>query len=260
MFGRKQDNEATDSPFWKQRGWIFSAVFLATVLLVATVSYISDAGGDEANAAAQHRKPRSGPLPTQEAQGGKRATAEERPKGCRTEDDKGEDTARPTSAPKDVAWKNLNDTLVPTSPSAGPTQVSGPVWWCYARTPMGAVMAAHSILTHMSDADWRTVAEQQIVSGKGREEFISQRSAMSQAAVESEETGVYSGFSVVSYSKNAAELRILIKSAGGTLGSTTVSMRWSGGDWKVKPRTNGALFTSSTSAMSSGGFIKWGAA
>ncbi|MBO8195957.1 hypothetical protein ITI46_30565 [Streptomyces oryzae] len=260
MFGRKQgDGPADDSAFWKQRGWIFSAVFLATVLLAAGVSYLANSGSGEANAATGDRKARSGPLSTDDSKGRKRAPGE-RPEGCRTEDDQGKDTARPTSAPKDVAWKELAGTMVPTSPSAGPTQFSGPVWWCYARTPMGAVMAAHGILTHMSTADWRTVAEQQIVADEGREKFINQRATRPQSDVESQSPGVPSGFSVPSYSKNAAEVHLLIKSPGGSLTSTTVSMRWSGGDWKVEPHSNGALFTPSSTAMSSGGFIKWGAA
>jgi hypothetical protein len=65
---------------------------------------------------------------------------------------------------------------------------------------------------------------------------------------------------VASYTKNAAEVRLLIKGPSGSLASTTVSMRWSGGDWKVKPHKTGALYTSSRNAMGSGGFIKWGAA
>ena len=123
---------------------------------------------------------------------------------------------------------------------------------------MGAVMAAHSILTHMSSADWRDVAEQQLVAGEGRDSFIEGRSHVPQSDAESQEPGVYTGFNVASYSKDAANVRILIKSSGGTLGTTTVSMRWSGGDWKVKPRGNGELFSTATGGGD--GFVRWGAA
>ncbi|MBO8188874.1 hypothetical protein [Streptomyces spirodelae] len=289
MFSRKQDDDTVDAPFWKQRGWVFSAVFLATALVIAAVSYVTGSGGADDGADAP-RKAMKGPLTSHRPHKDGPA-ADERPKGCHTEDEDagtpktdkktgsteeqdtgsteekskeptadGANPSRPTSPPKDVAWKTLDRTSVPTSPSAGPTRFNGPVWWCYAHTPMGAVMAAHGILTHMSSADWRTVAEQQLVPGDGKKQFISQRSTVSQADVEGQEPGVYSGFSVPSYSKKAAEVRILIKSASGSLSATTVSMRWDGGDWKVEPRSNGSLFSSPTSAMSNGGYVKWGAA
>ncbi|MBE9500211.1 hypothetical protein AN217_19340 [Streptomyces qinglanensis] len=291
MFARKQDDEAVDAPFWKQRGWTFSAVFLATALVIAAVSYFTGSGGTDDGGEAP-RKAEKGPLtshrPQEAGQAGR--TAGERPKGCHTEDEDGgtpeekstartdeqntggagearrkpgadgTNPSRPTSPPEDVAWKTLDRISVPTSPSAGPTRFDGPVWWCYAHTPMGAVMAAHGILTHMSSADWRTVAEQQLVPGAGRKQFISQRSTVSQQDVENQQPGVYSGFSLPSYSKKAAEVRLLIKSANGSLSGTTVSMRWDGGDWKVEPRSNGSLFSSATSAMSNGGYVKWGAA
>ncbi|UNZ16271.1 hypothetical protein [Streptomyces sp. 891-h] len=286
MFSRKQDDDTVDAPFWKQRGWVFSAVFLATALVIAAVSYVTGSGGADDGADAP-RKAMKGPLTSHRPHKDGPA-ADERPKGCHTEDEDAgtskpdkntgsreeQDTGRkskeptadganpssPTAPPKDVAWKTLDRASVPTSPSAGPTRFNGPVWWCYAHTPMGAVMAAHGILTHMSSADWRTVAEQQLVPGDGKKQFISQRSTVSQAEVEGQEPGVYSGFSVPSYSEKAAEVRILIKSASGSLSATTVSMRWNGGDWKVEPRSNGSLFSSPTSAMSNGGYVKWGAA
>ncbi|MGI5347338.1 hypothetical protein ACQEU8_03995 [Streptomyces sp. CA-250714] len=264
MFRRKngQPNQANDSPYWKQRSWIFSAVFLAAALVVGSVSYLTGSGDGEDERAAPSRKADSGPL-SKGAPKGRGASAAERPDGCRIEAGTGGSkgsTQLPSSAPKDVAWRNLKGTMVPTSPSAGPTLVSGPVWWCYARTPMGAVMAAHSILTHMSGADWRTVAQQQLVAGEGREEFISQRSSIPQSEVENQEAGVYSGFTVQAFSRDAATVRIIMKSSSGSLTGTTVSLRWSGGDWKVQPRANGALYSSPTSTSSTGGFIRWGAA
>ena len=53
MFGRKKDvYEADDSPFYKQRSWVFSAVFLATVVFVSSLAYLTGSDGDSADAAA----------------------------------------------------------------------------------------------------------------------------------------------------------------------------------------------------------------
>ncbi|WP_369207652.1 hypothetical protein [Streptomyces sp. PU-14G] len=255
MFTRRKSQAEEPKEFWKQRSWVSSAVFLGTALVIGSVSLLTGGAGDEADAAPPEAV--KGPLSTDDAKDGGRAKGE-RPEGCRTEDD--EDATRPTSAPKDVEWKNLDGVTVPTSPSAGPTRFSGPVWWCYAHTPMGAVMAAHGILTHMSTADWRTVAMQQLVAGEGREAFISQRSQLGQTQVTGEDAGVPSGFFVGSFTKDTTQVRLLIKGASGGLGVATVSMRWSGGDWKVKPHTDGSLFATSDSGVNSNGFIKWGAA
>ncbi|MEU3192985.1 hypothetical protein ABZ686_20635 [Streptomyces sp. NPDC006992] len=274
---------ADDAPFWKQRSWVYSAVFLGTALVLATFSYLTGADNGRADAATPAPQAVKGPL-SPGAEGEDPLPPGERPHGCRTKDQdmkdadeegqkkKGEEPgaekkpgsglskARPTAAPKDVVWKNLDGMHVPTSASVGPTRFDGPVWWCYAHTPMGAVMAAHGILTHMGTEDWRTVAEQQIVPGDGRDTFISQRSGLGRPNLDDEDAGVYSGFLVGSYTRDKVQVRLLIKGAGGGLGATTVTMRWSGGDWKVEPQSDGTLFSASESTVSSGGFVRWGAA
>lgn len=257
MLGGKRKDVQDDTPFYRQRSWVSSAVFLGAALVISLLSLAMGGGDGQADATPPAKNASRGPLSTDDGKNGG-LKAGERPKGCRTEEDK--DASRPTSAPKDVAWKSLGGVHLPTSPSAGPTRYSGPVWWCYAHNPMGAVMAAHSILSHMSTPDWRTVAEQQIVAGEGRDTFISQRSRLGQSDLTTDDAGVYSGFFVGSYTKEKVQVRLLIKGTGGGLGATSVAMRWSGGDWKVEPQSNGALFTSSDSSVNSGGFIRWGAA
>ncbi|MEU7314815.1 hypothetical protein [Streptomyces sp. NPDC007083] len=250
-----------DTPFWKQQSWISSAVFLGAAFVIATFSYLTGGTDSRADAAAPPSGAVQGPLSTDEGKhGGLRPG--ERPEGCRTEENEKdkEDAARPTAAPKDVVWKNLDGMHVPTSASAGPTRFSGPVWWCYAHTPMGAVMAAHGILTHMGTTDWHSVAEQQLVPGEARDAFITQRSGLGQSKLDSEDAGVYSGFLVGSYTRDKVQVRLLIKGPGGGLGATTVTMRWSGGDWKVEPRADGTLFSVSESTVRSSGFVRWGAA
>ncbi|MGY1438581.1 hypothetical protein [Streptomyces reniochalinae] len=255
MFGRRKSRTEEPAEYWKQRSWVSSAVFLGAAVVIGSVSFLTSGSGGEADAAPPEAV--KGPLSTDDTKDGGPAPGK-RPKGCDTGKD--EEAGRPASAPKDVEWKNLNGVTVPTSPSAGPTRYSGPVWWCYAHTPMGAVMAAHSILTHMSTTDWRTVAEQQLVAGEGRDAFISQRSSLGQSQTTDDDAGVPSGFFVGSFTKNTTQVRLLIKGASGGLGVATVSMRWSGGDWKVEPRSDGALFGTSDSGVNSNGFIKWGAA
>ncbi|MEV6317817.1 hypothetical protein [Streptomyces sp. NPDC051776] len=244
--GRDGGSEAT--PFWRQRSWLLSAAFVAMIVLLAAASrVIPDEGAD---ASAADLDGTNGPLTS-----GVR-TADGRPQGCRTDDSS---SAVPTSAPAGVVWKKIDLYAVPTSRTAGPLKTSRAVWWCFAHTPLGAVLAAHTIPVHMSGPDWRPVAREQLVPGKARNTFAAQRSSFADADGAEGQVGSYAGFSLSDYSQQAATVRMLIKFPQGGFGSTSVSVRWSGGDWKVLPRGDGSLHSSLVEAQNNGDFIMWGA-
>ncbi|WP_432032044.1 hypothetical protein [Streptomyces antibioticus] len=247
-FRRGERRLAESGPYYRQRGWQMSAGFLAVVVVVGGVVTVlsgSDATTGRVNVAASE-----GPLSgTSVPKGG-------RPQGCRTDDGT---AAEPSgTAPEDVAWRPLGVTKVPVSASAGPTRIEGPLWWCYAHTPTGAVLAAHIIPSHMSGSDWRTVTEQQVVAGQGRDMFTFQRATVQDTDTPTgAEVASYAGFSVVSYEDTAAVVRLLLKSAQG-YAVTTISLRWSGGDWKVRPDANGSLHSPVSAVQSTNGFTLWG--
>lgn len=249
---RNESDDEADASFWKQSSWVASAVFLAVILLGAGITYVTGGGG--ADAASGQPAARPGPL-TSAGSGGQGPGKHGRPGGCRTDDSA---TGTPTAAPEDLEWEHISGLMVPTSPTAGPTRRDGPVWWCYSHTPMGAVMAAHSILTHMAGADWRTVVDQQLVAGPGRDAFAETRATIPQSEVTAREAGTYAGFFVPAYAEDAARVGMLLRTPGGSLVTTEVSMRWSGGDWKVEPDDDGSLYSSMTAMMSTGNSVMWG--
>ncbi|MFI2350838.1 hypothetical protein ACH492_28180 [Streptomyces sp. NPDC019443] len=251
MFRRNRRNAGAESPFWKQQGWILSAAFLAVALVMAGVTWLT---GDDEQADRDRADGKKGPLSSAAAKGGEGQHGDGRPDGCRTDDS---DKAKPTASPDDIEWRLLNIARVPVSSSAGPLRSSGPVMWCFARTPMGAVMAAHIIPTQMSGSDWRTVTEQQVVASPGRDIFVAQRSTVSESAQNGSAVGSYAGFAVTSYSPDAATVQLLIKNGSGGYGSTFVAVKWDGGDWKVKAKSNGALYTSMTTVSGNAGFTMW---
>ncbi|MEW2163410.1 hypothetical protein AB0912_10475 [Streptomyces sp. NPDC007084] len=249
MFKRRERRLAESGPYYKQRSWQLSAGFLGIVVVVGgIVSLLSGPGGGAgtANAAAT-----TGPLSKASA------TKDGRPAGCGTDDSAG--SALPKAAPKDVTWRTLGVARVPVSASAGPTLIQGPLWWCYAHTPDGAALAAHIIPSQMSGSHWRTVTEQQVVAGQGRDMFEFQRATVANTDEQSGGTAVatYVGFTVTSYTESAATVRLLLKSAQG-YAATTISLRWSGGDWKVRPDDNGSLHTPVSTVQSTNGFTLWG--
>ncbi|MFF2848452.1 hypothetical protein ACFVT5_19325 [Streptomyces sp. NPDC058001] len=249
MFLRRKQRVEESGPFWKQRSWQLSAGFLGVVVvlsIVAALTSATDDTGDRARAAAS-----VGPL------SGATVMKNGRPEGCDTDDSAG-DTV-PKAAPKNVSWRKLGVARVPVSSSAGPTRTEGVPWWCFAHTPIGAVLAAHIIPSQMSGPHWRTATEQQVVSGTGRDMFEFKRSVSQD--VDPETSGVsvatFAGYSVTSYTSKAATVRLLLRGEQG-YAATSIVLRWSGGDWKIQPTGNGSLHSSASSVTSAAGFTLWG--
>ncbi|WP_125189132.1 hypothetical protein [Streptomyces sp. RP5T] len=178
-----------------------------------------------------------------------------RPQNCRTDD---RDSTPPTAAPPDVRWQKLVALMVPTSPSAGPLHTDSAMWWCFARTPTGAALAAHIIPVQLSGPAWRTVAAQQMVPGEPRDRFVTSKARAKGTSSSQNAMGRFAGFSVDSYSHDSATVRLLVTNPMGGYRSTSVSVRWRDGDWKVAAADNGALYTSAQRANPSG-FVIWGA-
>jgi hypothetical protein len=133
-----------DLPFWQQRGWQFSAVFLAVMLVCAGVVTVVSGGPDSGAGAVSERRSARSPAASVPTARGPAAAAPTTPI-----------RSTPVQPPTDVTWQPLNGGKIPLSATAGPLLTSGPVLWCFAHTPMGAVMAANVIPRQMSGGDWR---------------------------------------------------------------------------------------------------------
>jgi hypothetical protein len=234
LLGRRR-RERPPQPYWKQRGWLMSAAFLAFVLLAAALSF---AGEDEL------------------ADEGTRVSSVERATQSPCPQTKSSD-AMPTAAPGDVKWQKVGQALVPTSASTGPLKVNGSTWSCYAHSPMGTVMAAHGTLVHLSGKDWRGVVENRIVPGPGRQAFTAARSAVESSDVAGRKPGSYVGFTVPEYTQDAATVELLIRQPTGGLVATSVSTRWTDGDWKIVPRADGSLYAPMRTVTSPAEHIMW---
>ncbi|MCX4904454.1 hypothetical protein [Streptomyces sp. NBC_00878] len=251
MFRRRERRYEEPGPYWKQRSWQLSAGFLGLVFVLGGIVALTSGGDTEADRAAAAAAS-DGPLT------GTSVAKDGRPQGCRTDDSAGD--AVPTAAPGDISWRTLGVARVPVSTSAGPTRMESALWWCFAHTPTGAVLAANIIPSQMSGSHWRTVTEQQVVAGQGREMWEFQRATVQDvddAAADGTPVASYVGYSVTSYKSTAATVRLLLKGDQG-YATTTIVLRWSGGDWKVLPDDSGALHSPVSTAQSTNGFTLWG--
>ncbi|MCC5032072.1 hypothetical protein DMH02_002035 [Streptomyces sp. WAC 00631] len=245
--GRGESGE-WEKPFWQQRGWVLSAGFLLSLAALGGVAAL--AGGGEDGSRGTEAAPAGTPSAPPTAGGG----SDGRPEGCGT-DDSDQDT--PTEPPKDLKWKSVGSSRVPTSASVGPTSFEGRVWSCYARTPMGAVMAVHGISSQMSYPGWRDVVEKQFVPGNGTDAFVEKRSKLKDTPLtEGPDKGNYVGFSVLSYSENQAAVMMLMEIDGDHL-STSLSVKWEAGDWKLLPQSNGSITSAFSRASGTNGFVLW---
>lgn len=238
-----------EKPFWQQRGWILSAAFLLALLFMGVIGV---AVGGSSNTTQADNNPTPTPTATQ-AGGG---AADTRPAGCRTDDS---DQEKPTTVPKDFRWKANGTTLVPVSKTAGPLKYDGPVWSCFAHTPMGAVLAIHSITDHLGYAGWREVIERQVVPGKGRDALIASRSQDEDRPKSGKaEASGYSGFAVLSYSKEAATVMVLVRGPNaGVYGTASVNVAWHDGDWKLAPEPDGTIYSGVAQVSGTNGFVTW---
>ncbi|HSX98925.1 MAG TPA: hypothetical protein VLG91_16275 [Streptomyces sp.] len=254
--GRAQGGSGEwEQPFWQQRGWILSAGFLVVLLVLAVLFAVTGDGGEGPDGATGD--PRPAPTSTSDDKSGSGDDGSDaRPAGCRTDD---RDQAKPTEAPRDFHWKANGTGLVPVSKAAGPLKYDGPVWSCFAHTPLGAVMAAHSITDHLSYDGWRKVVNKQVVPGAGRDALIASRSQEAdKSTTGSPDAGGYAGFTVLSYDETRATVMVLVRGMGdGGFGSASVTMRWQDGDWKLSPDPDGTVYSGVSQVSGTDGFVTW---
>ncbi|MFE2041333.1 hypothetical protein ACFXAZ_10450 [Streptomyces sp. NPDC059477] len=251
MFLRRQPRAEESGPYWRQPSWQLSAGFLAVVVVIGGLLALTSAATGDTAAEPAEATASEGPLSGAPPAGG-------RPEGCATDDSAGD--APPKAAPEDIDWRPLGVARVPVSASAGPTLFQGAVWWCFAHTPAGAALAATVIPTQMSESGWRTVTEQQLVAGPGRDMFEFQRSLSADTARRTDGSPVssYVGFSLIAYTPDAATVSLLIKGGQGFT-ATAVEVRWSDGDWKVQAGVDGSLYSQMTTVQDTNSYLLWGA-
>jgi hypothetical protein len=150
-------------------------------------------------------------------------------------------------------------TWVPVSPSYGPAADEVGEWGGWSQTPMGAVMAAHTIFT-----GWGLDNDSAAAYAAGHmqtfPDYVRQTLAERPAdGLAPKGTIRPTGFRVDDYS--VAEATVTLTSVGALPGSAetasmlTVRLRWADGDWKVVHTPDGHPVWAQTPT---GTFVPWG--
>lgn len=139
----------------------------------------------------------------------------------------------PTSTPAEIEWKvSESKTVLPFSTSAGPTQVQGPLARCYARDPLGALLAASQIYGRIlgpNGEENAQVARQQLIPGPQRDRFVESLSTPSTAPEQIQ----WRAFKYLSYTADSARIDMVVESVStGTVAGIPMDLEWRDGDWK----------------------------
>lgn len=170
--------------------------------------------------------------------------------------------APPLATPPPVEWALFHGVALPSSPTAGPSHVDGPVHAGYARTQQGALLAAVQIGTRRlltRSGGWRRVLEEQVLPSPGREVFARLRG---QVTDETDPPGTYgqvAGFRFVAYTGDVAVIQLVSRFARtGSLQMTTSTVRWVEGDWRLQLTADGGTSPTAQALPDLDGFVEWG--
>ncbi|MDE8670696.1 hypothetical protein PY310_19145 [Pseudarthrobacter sp. H3Y2-7] len=164
------------------------------------------------------------------------------------------------SSPKS-RWELVGRMAAPTDPNSfgpGVTDASG-FRSCFAHSPTGALYAAMNVAALGSTGSPELVtklADKLLVPGTGRDAAIREASSGVGSSPNSTTVQVR-GFLIRSYTTLEADIDLAFETNNGALASSTLSMRWTDGDWKVKPADDGVTFSSVSQIRDLSGFILW---
>lgn len=159
-----------------------------------------------------------------------------------------------------MTWALFQGVVLPSSRTAGPTRVAGPVHAGYAHTPVGALLAAAQVSYRYlisPGGDWRQVVVQQVVPGAGRDVYVQKRATVTTTSVPPGTYGQLAGFRFVTYSPDTAVIQFVTRFSNGNLQVVTDTVHWLDGDWKLQLQPDGSESPTGQSVSSLGGFVPW---
>ncbi len=228
------------------RAWaIGAAVIVALIVLAAVVVIWATRGGGTPPAATPSPSPPASPSMAPSSS----------PSGATVQDQ-----AVPVTPPQGVTWSLFQSVALPSSRTAGPTRVGGPVYAGDAHTPAGALLAAAQIGSRYlisPGGGWRQVVEQQVVPGPGRDVYIQKRAKVDSTSVAPGTYGQFAGFRFVTYAPDTAVIQYVTRFSNGNLQVATDTVHWFDGDWKLQLQPDGSATPTVQSVSTLAGFIPW---
>ena len=173
-----------------------------------------------------------------------------------------QDQSLPTTAPAHVTWTLWEGIGLPVSADVGPSQMQGSVASGYGHSPTGALIAAAQLAVRVvlaPDADWRRAVEAGTVPGPEREAWIKDRELLIGKfdGVEPGRAAQLAGFQFTGYSPDLAVITLVNGDAPQGYRSSTVTLVWRSGDWRVQQGPDGLTSTNVHPIADLSGFVPW---
>jgi hypothetical protein len=165
------------------------------------------------------------------------------------------DTSSKPAMPEDLRWEARNGWTWPVSDTYGPTQTKDGYGVCFARSPLGAALAAVSMNASANVMDARGAGETYMLDSKGKDVLLG-KTPEGPAAT----TPVpFSGFIVDSFNKDEAAITLVVSTAASSSGyaGLPLTFQWVDGDWKLKLLDDGSSFVGQPPVPVKGSFVEW---
>ncbi|MER8069071.1 hypothetical protein ABTZ59_12340 [Streptomyces sp. NPDC094034] len=234
---------------WLRPGFVLAAAFIGFVAVVAgAVVLTADPAGRDDTLPASRPSANGATAPAASAPAGD--------EGCPELPDRRQEL--PTAAPRGVTWALFGTVALPTSEESGPAVVGDDVARCYARTPVGALLATSQIsVRHLAADDWRKVTRLQTV-GAGRDAYVAGRTEAEKTSRTDPDGGVHgqiAGFRFVTYDDSTAVVQTVWRFPDGALRAAITTVLWLDGDWRLEYPADPAA---PVPVGSLAGFTEWG--
>jgi hypothetical protein len=241
----------TESNPFTRPGFIIAAALVVALIAAAVVIFLLPQGQGNAQPASGAAEPSSS------ATASPSALAEAGKSVCGLP---GTSETALGSAPKSK-WELVGRMATPTDPKTfGPGVIDESGFRsCFAHSPTGALYAAMNVAALGSSGSPELVvklADKLLVPGTGRDAAMREASADVSSSGNSTTIQVR-GFLIKSYTPSEANVDLAFETGTGSLGHSTLSMRWTDGDWKVKPADDGVTFSNVSQLRDLSGFILW---
>lgn len=243
--------------FWG-RGTITAGIVLLAVLIAAIALIVVEAAGGSGGSHTAAPKPTSTPTGSP---GGASSSTTATTTGTDTSCSlpAGSQTV-PDYTPAGITWRIYQTIALPYSPTYGPQYVDGDIARCYAHDPTGALIAASQISARLVAAPSTDVAEAQVVPGAGQQAFISKDSEALKNQQGGNTPGSFAqlaGFKYVTYNSSTAVVELVTQGTNGAYQAETITVAWSGGDWKLVLEPDGSASPNAFPVTSLAGFAGW---
>ncbi len=173
------------------------------------------------------------------------------------------DTSSTPKIPSDLTWKTGVEGLTwPVSKSVGPTKTVDGFDACFARSPLGAALAAQTVNYSVFDTAHtpKTALDFYIADSAGKANAV--RLGVKQyAPAQTRSAGLNpAGFTIESFNRNTAVVTLVFSYPSSSTGyfGMPITLIWADGDWKGSVLDNGAAFAGDPTTPNQGDFIPWG--